>query len=81
MFIKQPAFVFGEDEHGDPLPVVWSANPDDHNQPMFDDGVEVARQLYLTSVIMQEFGHTAGLDDLQNAPDDYGKMSDVSRYE
>ncbi len=74
MFIKEPAFIFGEKDDGTSLRVRWTNDRYEHNMKVWnDDRTEVLYSVYLPAIIMHELGHSAGLDELRDLPaEDYG---------
>ena len=74
LYIKEPAFLLGEGSGGDPLRIRWTNDRHEHNKKVWNgDRTEVLHSLYLPGIIMHEFGHPAGLDDLRDlSAEDYG---------
>ena len=73
MYIADPAYVPSDDPTVDAKRVIWTNNAHYHGKNERTKEGELVVNLYLPSVIMHEFGHTAGLDDLRDLPEaEYG---------
>ena len=57
----------------DKVNIIWTNNHKRHEEVEDVKKFELVMYMYLPGVVMHEFGHTAGLDDLHEHGDDYGE--------